>query len=860
MAESTKTVQRNQTSEKQQRFQRLLAQGGREGALLGLVVLCIYLTMALVSYNPSDPGWASIGHQTVASNYAGRTGAWFASLFISLFGYVSYLFPVLVGYAAIIVFRRRNLNVQFHWGLFALRLGGFFLLLLSATSLLSLYSIFGFKASAGGVLGNEVSTAMLRSFNLPATTLLLVAILLFAITIFFGLSWLSVMDGVGAFALYCWRQVASLGQRGGTDREMPAPPKSKQEEPAPPPKPKPESREPPILRDRVDALDEPKAKGRWRRWLKWPWSGAGKTDKPAAERREPVLADSRMSGTAEEPLARRMVQSPSRDTREEPPLVADEPPSGPKITPLKSERKPPSKRAVKESQPSLFDDMDKPIPPLSLLDPPEPHKNKGYSRELLEHMSRLLEEKLADFGVTVQVVEVNPGPVITRFEIQPAPGVKVSRISNLAKDLARSMAVISVRIVEVIPGKSVVGIEIPNEEREMVRLSEVLLSRTFEDSNSALSLALGNDIAGNPVVANLAKMPHLLVAGTTGSGKSVGVNAMLLSMLLKATPEEVRLIMVDPKMLELSIYEGVPHLLAPVVTDMKEAANALRWCVAEMERRYRLMAAMGVRNLAGFNRKVREARSAGEPLLDPLWKPDEYLDNSEQARPELETLPFIVVVIDEFADMMMIVGKKVEELIARIAQKARAAGIHLILATQRPSVDVITGLIKANIPTRISFQVSSKVDSRTILDQGGAEQLLGHGDMLYMPPGTGLPMRVHGAFVADEEVHRVVSAWKERGEPDYVEDVLSGAEGESLPGVPSLGGGNGDSEQDSLYDEAVAFVTESRRVSISSVQRKFKIGYNRAANLVDAMEAAGVVSAAGHNGAREVLAPPAPRD
>lgn len=856
----TKSAQTNQTLDKQQRFQRLLAQGGREGALIGLVVLCIYLTMALVSYNPSDPGWASIGHQTAASNYAGRTGAWFASLFVSLFGYVSYLFPVLVGYSAILVFRRRNLNVQFHWPLFLLRLGGFLLLLLSATSLLTLYSLFGLDSTAGGLLGQEVSRAMVNVFNLPATTLILVAILLFAFTIFFGLSWLAVMDRVGATAIYCARKLAALG--GMVARKGPEPesaagtaaqsPTERTAEPAANKAKKRESREPPILHDRVEA---PSREGRprwWRRWLKMPGRRA-KNPVKALERREPVLADSAAATTAPPPPAQKTPTPPPAPAKAEPGQKA------PRITPLQSERKP-AKKASKEAQPSLFDDLDRPIPPLSLLDPPEPHKKKGYSRELLEHMSRLLEEKLADFGVSVQVVEVNPGPVITRFEIQPAPGVKVSRISNLAKDLARSMAVISVRIVEVIPGKSVVGIEIPNEEREMVRLSEVLQSSAYEDANSALSLALGNDIAGNPVVANLSKMPHLLVAGTTGSGKSVGVNAMLLSMLLKATPDEVRFIMVDPKMLELSIYEGVPHLLAPVVTDMKEAANALRWCVAEMERRYRLMAALGVRNVAGYNRKVREARASGEPLLDPLWKPDEYLDNSEQARPELETLPFIVVVIDEFADMMMIVGKKVEELIARIAQKARAAGIHLILATQRPSVDVITGLIKANIPTRISFQVSSKVDSRTILDQGGAEQLLGHGDMLYMPPGTGLPMRVHGAFVDDEEVHRVVSAWKERGEPDYVEEVLNGAENESLPGIPSLGGGDGDSEQDSLYDDAVAFVTESRRVSISSVQRKFKIGYNRAANLVDAMEAAGVVSAAGHNGAREVLAPPPPRD
>jgi DNA segregation ATPase FtsK/SpoIIIE-like protein len=502
------------------------------------------------------------------------------------------------------------------------------------------------------------------------------------------------------------------------------------------------------------------------------------------------------------------------------------------------------------------------LPSISLLDPADTNKKLGFSKEMLEHMSRLLEEKLGDFGVKAEVVEVNPGPVITRFEIQPAPGVKVSKISNLAKDLARSLAVLAVRVVEVIPGKSVVGIEIPNEHREIVRFSEVLLSKDYEDAESPVTLALGNDIAGDPVVTNLAKMPHLLVAGTTGSGKSVGVNSMILSMLFKAQPDEVRFIMVDPKMLELSIYDGIPHLLTPVVTDMKEAANALRWCVAEMERRYKLMASLGVRNIAGYNRKVKDAIERGEPIKDPIWVPDLHLRNEESDRPELEPLPFIVVIIDEFADMMMIVGKKVEELIARIAQKARAAGIHLILATQRPSVDVITGLIKANVPTRISFQVSSKIDSRTVLDQGGAEQLLGHGDMLYMPPGSGVPIRVHGAFVDDHEVHKVVEAWKERGQPNYLEEVLSGGDS-SDPAVAAFtedGGSGGDNEQDALFDLAVAFVTETRRVSISSVQRKLKVGYNRAANLVEAMEQAGVVSAAGHNGSREVLAPPPPKD
>ncbi|MCL4103906.1 UNVERIFIED_CONTAM: hypothetical protein GTU68_034768 [Idotea baltica] len=441
-------------------------------------------------------------------------------------------------------------------------------------------------------------------------------------------------------------------------------------------------------------------------------------------------------------------------------------------------------------------------------------------------MSRLLELKLADFGVTAEVVAVYPGPVITRFEIQPAAGVKVSRITNLAKDLARSLAVISVRVVEVIPGKSVVGIEIPNEDREIVNFRDVLSSKAFDQSKSALTLALGHDISGQPVVADLAKMPHLLVAGTTGSGKSVGVNAMLLSLLYKSGPADVRLILVDPKMLELSVYDGIPHLLTPVITDMKDAANGLRWCVAEMERRYKLMASLGVRNLAGYNRKVET--------------------DEQQTPPDLEKLPAIVVVIDEFADMMMIVGKKVEELIARIAQKARAAGIHLLLATQRPSVDVITGLIKANVPTRIAFQVSSKVDSRTILDQGGAEQLLGHGDMLYLPPGSGMPNRVHGAFCSDEEVHRVVADWKRRDEGSSTPVTANELQSDAA----------GDDETDALYDEAIHYVTSSRRASISSLQRKLRIGYNRAARLIEAMEAAGVVTEMGTNGQREVLAPP----
>jgi S-DNA-T family DNA segregation ATPase FtsK/SpoIIIE len=521
-----------------------------------------------------------------------------------------------------------------------------------------------------------------------------------------------------------------------------------------------------------------------------------------------------------------------------------------------------SDRAKREQQIPLFNAVPEGgLPPLSLLDEPKVQE-RGYSEETLETLSRQIEFKLKDFRIDVQVVGAYPGPVITRFEMEPAPGVKGSQINSLDKDIARGLSVKSVRVVDVIPGKSVVGLEIPNTKREMIFLSEMLRSKEYDKSPSPLTLALGKDIAGRPTVADLARMPHLLVAGTTGSGKSVAVNAMVLSLLYKASAKDVRMLMIDPKMLELSVYQGIPHLLAPVVTDMKEAANGLRWCVAEMERRYKLMSAVGVRNLAGFNRKVKDARDAGQPLMDPLFKPNPEL--GEQPRP-LEELPYIVVFIDEFADMMMIVGKKVEELIARLAQKARAAGIHLILATQRPSVDVITGLIKANIPTRIAFQVSSKIDSRTILDQSGAETLLGHGDMLYLPPGTALPERVHGAFVSDEEVHRVVEFLKQHGGgADYVEGVL--AEVQTLgdgtvvgaSGLPEAASSD-DSENDPLYDQAVAFVTESRKASISSVQRRLKIGYNRAARLVEAMEHAGIVSPAEHNGDRMVIAPPPPR-
>jgi S-DNA-T family DNA segregation ATPase FtsK/SpoIIIE len=523
-----------------------------------------------------------------------------------------------------------------------------------------------------------------------------------------------------------------------------------------------------------------------------------------------------------------------------------------------------SERAARELQIPLFSALPAgSLPPLSLLDEPK-QQAKGYSPETLEALSRQVEMKLKDFRIEARVVGVYPGPVITRFEMEPAPGIRGSQISNLDKDIARGLSVVSVRVVDVIPGKTVIGLEIPNANREVVYLSEILRSREYDKSASPLTLALGKDIGGRPTVVDLARMPHLLVAGTTGSGKSVALNAMVLSLLYKASADDVRMLMIDPKMLELSVYQGIPHLIAPVVTDMKEAANGLRWCVAEMERRYKLMAAVGVRNLAGFNRKVKDAADAGQPLLDPLFvaRPDEP---GAVAEP-LEALPYLVVLIDEFADMMMIVGKKVEELIARLAQKARAAGIHLILATQRPSVDVITGLIKANIPTRIAFQVSSKIDSRTILDQSGAEQLLGHGDMLYLPPGTATPERVHGAFVSDEEVHRVVKHLRDQGRPAYysgvLDEVQSMGDGTVIgpTGLPEKSEEEASGELDALYDQAVRIVTETRRASISGVQRRLKIGYNRAARLIEDMEAAGIVSPPEHNGNRTVLAPPPPKD
>ena len=551
-------------------------------------------------------------------------------------------------------------------------------------------------------------------------------------------------------------------------------------------------------------------------------------------------------------LAKRAIvtapEKAKRLVREEPIIVERALPPPPKAVPVIVAKEQPREKKKFELDPDIRLAPGT-LPPFTLLDTPPPMNEKPFANISFDELSHLVEQRLSDFGVEAKVVAVLPGPVITRFELELAPGVKVSKITGLAKDIARSLSAVSVRVVEVIPGKSVIGLEMPNENRELVTLRDIFESQRYAQSRSPVSLVLGKDISGSPVVVDLTKMPHLLVAGTTGSGKSVSLNAMLLSMLFKATPDQLRFIMIDPKMLELSVYDGIPHLLTPVITDMKDAANSLRWCVAEMDRRYRLMASLGVRNIAGYNQKVTDAIKQGQPL--PM--PGILVTDEETAKMTLAPLPTIVVVVDELADMMMVVGKKVEDLIARIAQKARASGIHLIIATQRPSVDVITGLIKANIPTRIAFQVSSRIDSRTILDQQGAEQLLGHGDMLYLPPGAGVPIRVHGAYVADEEVHRVVAAWRSAGTPEYLYEVTEGS-----GDVGVNGESNGSGEQDALYDEAVKIVTETRRASISLVQRRLRIGYNRAARMMEDMEAAGVVSSTDNSGSREVLVGAAP--
>jgi S-DNA-T family DNA segregation ATPase FtsK/SpoIIIE len=741
----------------------------REARWLFLGVFGLYLAMILFGYNKADPGWSHAVRVEHVVNPGGRFGAWSADLLLSLFGISAWWWVGLLLWGIVVGLKRWREEFGGSRRSAVLVLFGFLALLLCSAALEALRfhsHTAKLPGDPGGVIGIELARMSMNYLGFTGGTLVLIALWATGASLFFGFSWINVVERLGGLLEDGWQE----------------------------------------FRLRTQA-----------------WQDRRAGEKIAVKREEKVKKE-----------RKKREDAPKVEIRIEAPVV----------------EVPKSERVEKERQQVLFADTGKGgLPPLSLLDPPA-NDVEPPSVESLEYTSRLIERKLADFGVEVKVLAAYPGPVITRYEIEPAIGVKGAQIVNLVKDLARALSVISIRVVETIPGKSCMGLELPNPKRQTVRLSEILGSKVYHDMSSALTVGLGKDIAGNPVVADLAKMPHLLVAGTTGSGKSVGINAMILSLLYKAEPDRVRLIMVDPKMLELSIYEGIPHLLAPVVTDMKHAAHALNWCVGEMERRYKLMAALGVRNLAGYNKQITDAQKAGKPLTNP------FSITPETPEP-LSTMPMIVVVIDELADLMMVVGKKIEELIARLAQKARAAGIHLILATQRPSVDVITGLIKANIPTRMAFQVSSKIDSRTILDQMGAEALLGMGDMLYLAPGTGLPARVHGAFVADGEVHKVVEHLKQTGEPDYVEGILTGAGDEGGGGdlLGEGGGGDSDGEADPMYDQAVEIVLKTRRPSISLVQRHLRIGYNRAARLIEQMEKSGLVSAMGTNGNREVIVP-----
>jgi S-DNA-T family DNA segregation ATPase FtsK/SpoIIIE len=779
----------------------------REGVLVATAAVALFLLLSLFTHAAADPPWTQIKHAKEVINLGGRAGAFLSDFLLYLFGYVAYVLPCALFYGAWAYFRYSALLLAeaeeeeegYLSPFLLLRAAGFIFLFIPGCALAALHWYLDPpRLSGGGLVGQWLGIGMLDFFNTLGANLILGGLFVVGLTLFTGLSWVSVADFLGE-QVWRWNGKfrAFLASLDGWVM------KSQEQEEA--------------LERGVE-------------------QAAAVTLAPPIVRAEPkidwdALKNTLVEEDVEEPFIS-PVKTAAIKARVMPIFQAD--------------------KQHKLQQEVEFDlSLDGTLPPISLLDVPDKVGVKGYSNQELEEISREVEVKLQDFGIAVKVVAVHPGPVVTRFELQLAAGTKVSRITTLAKDLARSLSVLSVRVVEIIPGKSVIGLELPNQQREIVRLREILSSAAYQETASPLALAMGKDIAGHPVVVDIGKMPHLLVAGTTGSGKSVGLNAMLLSLLYKATPAQLRLILIDPKMLELSIYDGIPHLLTPVVTDMKDAANALRWCVFEMDRRYRLMASLGVRNLAGYNTKIREAAEAGNPILDPLWQPA-----SGQEQKALDALPYIVVLVDEFADMMMVVGKKVEELIARIAQKARAAGIHLILATQRPSVDVITGLIKANIPTRIAFQVSSRIDSRTILDQQGAEQLLGHGDMLYLPPGTGVPVRIHGAFVADEEVHRVVRDIKRRGQPQYLPEITEGdGTGDTSEGGGGAACGEGGGEQDALYDQAVQIVIETRRASISNVQRRLKIGYNRAANIVEAMEAAGVVSPMDNGGSREVLVP-----
>ena len=746
-----------------------------------LIAFSLFIFIALVSYESSDPAFFNKSSSTTILNLGGPLGANISDFLFTLIGMGSYLI-LLIGcvWALQTIFFQDLYNSKIK---IIVRFISSLILLISFCSILEYY----FVNNAGGYLGKLIFTNLSGVLGFIGSLIFLVIFIIPASSLSFNFSWIAVLDLTGTMLL----KTGNLALEVTTKIFQFLMINSKN-----------------IINSLMAFKEKEKIK----------------KQEIVTQKNRDTLKDKQND---EQSFSNKVMSSEAKQ------------PDLPNTTE-------PKLKEVEVSVPEKEDEKTKAVMPSTQLLDRALDDGSSLTKDELNQIASLLETKLEEFGIEATVESVLPGPVVTRFEIQPAPGTKASKITGIAQDIARSLSVSSVRVVEVIEGKSFVGIEIPNTNRKMVRLTEILSSQAFKNSPSNLTLALGHDIAGKPVVVDLSKMPHLLVAGTTGSGKSVGVNAMLLSLLFKSDPKDVRLILIDPKMLELSVYDGIPHLLTPVITDMTDASNGLRWCVVEMDRRYKLMSMMGVRNLAGFNKKIEEAAANGKQILNPINP-----ENEEY----LETLPSIVVVVDEFADMMMLVGKKVEHLIARIAQKARAAGIHLIMATQRPSVDVITGLIKANIPTRIGFQVSTKIDSRTILDQGGAEQLLGYGDMLYLPPGVGVPIRVHGAFVGDDEVHRVVNDWKSRAEPDYMEDIVSSSQ-ETGP-IPGWSGSETSSSEDAdeLYDEAVNFVIDSRRASISAVQRKLRIGYNRAARLIETMEEAGLVSEMSSNGSREVLVP-----
>ena len=792
----------------------------------------VFVSISLISFSPIDPSWSQQQWVSEIQNQGGRAGAWTADVLFYVFGLLAYSIPFVVSILAWVLFWKPKFTLDIDYLNLSLRIIGFIFTVFSLSGLASLnFNDFHYYPS-GGLIGDIIAQSMLGFFSLLAVNLVLLTLVISGITLLFGFSWLRLVDRLGEIVIKTVLQVISLPSTLQAWNEQRA-----------------------LIHEEETFIAEEKVEKKPRKKLSFtlPKKASKETTKQVdAPEIDERYEDAPFTGLEIENTEDFVFSDEAFATDDvEPEIneisfmedIAEAEQATPDFSHLPKHARPLIKRKIDKNL--------APFPSIDLLDRPN-KKSHPVSEEELQTAARLVESKLLEFKIKAEVVNVLPGPVITRFELALSPGMKVSTVTSLEKDLARALSAMSVRVVDQIPGKAVIALELPNKYREIVYSSQVLGSQVFMDAKSPLSMVLGADISGEPVVVDLAKMPHLLVAGTTGSGKSVGVNCMLVSLLYKSAPEDVRMILIDPKMLELSVYEGIPHLLTEVVTDMKEAANALRWCVGEMERRYKLLSAIGVRTLAGYNTKVKEGIESGQPMVDPIWKEGDSMD---ETAPHLEKLPNIVVVVDEFADMMMIVGKKCEELITRIAQKARAAGIHLILATQRPSVDVITGLIKANIPTRIAFQVSSKIDSRTILGMQGAETLLGHGDMLYLPPGTGVPTRVHGAFVDDHEVHRVVADWKKRGEPNYIKDILqSDASLDSiLPGEEA----EGDNEIDALFDEVVAFITETRKVSISSIQRKFRIGYNRSARLVDQLQAQGVISApSGANSSRDVLAPP----